>query len=237
MRRAAVLLACALLPAITVAREPALIALDDAQSAAFAARLEDAVAARLRLLPAADAPLQQAAARCASQITALRVSACRDAHPRIIGLPGGRVFVSTGLLAAAESDAELVSAIAHEAGHVQREDLLDRLTKAYGVARLAGIASGTQRDVLAGMAANIAAGGLMTRHGGLSEDGAEDAARRAGCEGGLARILARAASQGRTRRNDRQAHPLPATARAFPGALDGGVELLQRVREAAGPLP
>lgn len=202
----------------------------------FAPRLESAVVARMRVVPEADAPLQEAAS-CASRITTVRVRLVRESRPLLVGLPGGLVLVSTGLLAAVESDAELAAAIAHEAGHLKREDLLDRLTKAYGAERLVRIGQGRDGDVLSGLAANIASGGVLVRHGSLSEQGAEDAAREAGCAGGLARILSRTGSQRRHRRQDRQAHPVALSEEAGPAAFDPSIAVLQRVREAAGALP
>jgi beta-barrel assembly-enhancing protease len=210
-------------------------ALDEARAAALATALEGALVARLRLLPAADGALAEAAS-CAYDIIPVRPRLFREARPMILGLPGGLVLVSTGLLAATESDAELRSAIAHEAAHVARGDLLDRLTKAYGAARLASIADGGSPDVLAGIAANMATGGLLVRHGSPSEQAAEDEATRAGCPGGLARILARAGTQRRHRKQDRRAHPIAAGPEAA-GAADPAIDLLQRVREAAGRLP
>jgi Zn-dependent protease with chaperone function len=215
------------------------VAQDEARElpAGFAPRLTAAVTARLRLTPVADGVLQEAADRCASRIAPVRPAAFREAAPRILALPDGTLLVSTGLLASCRSDAELVSALAHEAGHLRRGDLADRLLKAYGAPRLARIAAGQDADALAGMAANVASGGLLTRHGSQSEQGAEDAAVQAGCGGGLAAVLERSERQGRPKRRARWSHPVaPATEASFAASADPVVELLQRL-DPILPLP
>jgi hypothetical protein len=156
----------------------------------------------------------------------------RDEQAILVGLPSGVVLVSTALLASFETDAELVSALAHEAGHLQRGDLVDRLAAAYGEERLRRIGEGSEDAALAGMSANLAAGGLLTRHGTLSENGAEAAASRAGCPGGLAVALWRGERHARLRRKGRVAHRVAApTEDSFPAAADGRVELLGRLHE------
>lgn len=237
LKRVSLLALLATLAPSVASAQPSRSGLDTQQATAFAARLEEAVLARLRLVPEADAALEAAASRCAATIAPIHARAYRDRQPAILGLPSGRVLISTGLIAALESDAELVSALAHEAGHVANEDLLDRLVKSYGIKRIEAIAAGEEDAVLAGMAANIAGAGLLVRHGGQAESNAEDAARRAGCEGGLATVFTRAVGQRRARRAERQAHPVPKQGTPFPGALDPAIDLLHDLRLATAPLP
>lgn len=234
-RAAAALVAAATLAACAE-RAPAPRPLTVTDRDAFAAKLEAAVLARLSPIPEADDAIAEAA-QCAATIADVRPVVVRQSRPLLLGLPGGRLIVSTGLLASTESDAELRSALAHEAAHVAQDDLMRRLVNAYGAARVASIAGGGDEDVLRGMAANLAGDGVLARRGLDAEQSAEDAVRRAGCgEGGIARILQRAMGSRRLKPGA-VAHPSAGPAPAPQADADASVVVLERVRGRLGPSP
>lgn len=55
-----------------------------------------------------------------SQRYSYRVYTTRDSRPNAFALPGGVIFVTNGLLETLETEAELVSILAHEMGHIER---------------------------------------------------------------------------------------------------------------------
>ena len=62
--------------------------------------------------------------------------------PNAFALPGGKVFLLSGLLAKAQSQDEIVGVLAHEFGHVQHRDHLRKLIADGGAAYLVGLLFG-----------------------------------------------------------------------------------------------
>jgi predicted Zn-dependent protease len=75
-------------------------------------------------------------------------------EPNAFALPGGWIYVSRGLLAIANSEAELANVIGHEIGHVAARHAAQRETRAAGVGLLAA---------LGGIAARAAGGEAVGR--------------------------------------------------------------------------
>jgi predicted Zn-dependent protease len=65
--------------------------------------------------------------------------ALRDSEPRAFSLPGGYVFVTTGLLARLSTQSELAGILAHEVSHIAGRDPLERLYAALGSRGVAAI--------------------------------------------------------------------------------------------------
>ncbi|HYC05424.1 MAG TPA: M48 family metalloprotease [Azospirillaceae bacterium] len=81
-------------------------------------------------------------------------------------LPGGYVYVSRGLMALANSEAELAGVIGHEIGHVTGRHTAERYSRgtlAQVGAVVAGIFGGQQVAQLAGLGANLAISGWSRR--------------------------------------------------------------------------
>lgn len=68
---------------------------------------------------------------------------------------GGYVYVTTGLMAAADTEAELASVIGHEIGHIAGKDALQQMRRAAATQGITG-ALGVNRDRLVNIGAQIA---------------------------------------------------------------------------------
>lgn len=79
------------------------------------------------------------------------------AEPNAFALPGGWIYVSRGLLAIANSEAELANVIGHEIGHVAARHAAQRQTRAAGVGAIAALGT-IAAAVLGGEEAGQAAG-------------------------------------------------------------------------------
>src|SRR5262249_52737130 len=88
-------------------------------------------------------------------------------------LPGGFVFVNTGLIQAAESEAELAGAMAHEIAHVAARHMTRQMTRqqivSYGTLPLIFLGGWTGYAVRQGVGAGIPLGFLSFSRGDESE--------------------------------------------------------------------
>ena len=78
--------------------------------------------------------------------------------------PGGHLYVTTGLLLAADDEAEVAGVLAHEAGHVVARHSARQLVNLFGLQAIASLALGENPGLLAALAANVAANGLLLAH-------------------------------------------------------------------------
>ncbi|MFH1567627.1 MAG: M48 family metallopeptidase [Gemmatimonadota bacterium] len=76
-------------------------------------------------------------------------------------LPGGYIYVYTGLLLLADNEAEVAGVLAHEIGHVVARHSANRLATQMGVSVLASVALGEQPNVLAKLASDLAGASTM----------------------------------------------------------------------------
>jgi beta-barrel assembly-enhancing protease len=88
--------------------------------------------------------------------------------------PGGYLYVFTGLLRAAENEAEVVGVMGHEVGHVLARHFAQRLVKTYTLQGLIAIALGRDANKLAELAANLLAQGYLLSHSREAETEADD---------------------------------------------------------------
>ncbi|MGE0314114.1 MAG: M48 family metallopeptidase [Lautropia sp.] len=79
-------------------------------------------------------------------------------------LPGGHIYVTTGLLQLAETDAELASVIGHEIAHVTERHIAERMASQYGVQLLASAALGQNPGVVSQLAGSVVEKGLLMRY-------------------------------------------------------------------------
>ena len=85
-----------------------------------------------------------------------------DTMINAFAVPGGHVFVYTGLLKAAQSGAEVAGVIAHEVGHIAMRHGASRLVEAYGITALTQMVFGTDSSA-AGKIAEICTGLLFLK--------------------------------------------------------------------------
>lgn len=70
-------------------------------------------------------------------------------------MPGGYVYVYTGLMKTLDDEAQLAAVLAHEVGHVTARHSTERLTKIYGYQVLASLILGDNPNFWAGLVADI----------------------------------------------------------------------------------
>ena len=76
----------------------------------------------------------------------------QDIYPNASALPDGRIYLTTGMLAHVENEAQLAMVLGHEIGHVIEEHALESLRRRR---------SGQRRNKIIGAAAGAALGGLF----------------------------------------------------------------------------
>lgn len=89
-------------------------------------------------------------------------------------LPGGHVYVHTGLIAAAENASELAAVMAHEIAHGVSRHGTENVTRAYGATVIAGLLLGEDPQTHERLAAEILAGGALAK---FSRDAEREADR------------------------------------------------------------
>jgi predicted Zn-dependent protease len=88
--------------------------------------------------------------------------------------PGGFLYVYSGLVAAADNEAQLAGVMAHETGHVVARHAARNLITAYGLEAAAGLAAGNNPGLLRQLATSIAANGLFLAHSRADETEADE---------------------------------------------------------------
>jgi predicted Zn-dependent protease len=88
--------------------------------------------------------------------------------------PGGYLYVYTGLLLAAETEAELAGVMAHEAGHVVGRHSARAMVQAYGLEAVTAAALGKDAGTVGKMASELVGGGLQLAHGRSQETEADE---------------------------------------------------------------
>lgn len=87
----------------------------------------------------------------------------RDSALNAFALPGGRIYVHTGLIRAADNVSELAGVLAHEVAHVAARHSTERLTKVYGMEALARLLMGGEAGLLEQIAAQIVGQGTLAK--------------------------------------------------------------------------
>lgn len=98
----------------------------------------------------------------------------RDPEVNAFNIPGGHVYVNTGLIGAADNVAELAGVMAHEISHGVARHGTEQLTRAYGLQIVAGVALGENPPVYQQILAQVAGGGAMARFSRGAEEEADD---------------------------------------------------------------
>ena len=88
-------------------------------------------------------------------------------------LPGGNVYVYTGLLKYLDSEAALAGVLGHEIAHAEKRHATQRMTKYYGVQFLVGMVLGSQPSKVAEVASNLFVGLAFLANSRADEDEAD----------------------------------------------------------------
>jgi len=88
--------------------------------------------------------------------------------------PGGYLYVYSGLILAADNEAELAGVMAHEAGHVVGRHSARQMVNQYGLQAVLGMALGQNPGQLSQVAAGLAGTGTMLANGRGMETEADE---------------------------------------------------------------
>lgn len=87
-----------------------------------------------------------------------------DKQVNAFAIPGGDIYVYSGLLKAAESEAEVAGVLAHEVSHVTERHVAERLVASYGLSALAALALGENPNLLAQLATQVVGTGVLLKY-------------------------------------------------------------------------
>lgn len=96
-----------------------------------------------------------------------------DKTVNAFALPGGHIYVYSGLLKLASDEAELASVLGHEIAHVSQRHIAERLIAAHGLETLLGFATGKKKDGLGALAGQLAGQGALLTFGREQESDAD----------------------------------------------------------------
>lgn len=144
-----------------------------------------------------------------------RFHVVRDREINAFDVPGGVVYVHTGLLANSATAAEFIGALAHELGHGVSRHGTRQLSKRQDIGILASVVLGQNPGSIAQIGAQIAAAGAIATFSRADEREADklavDLMSRVGYDPeGLARLLERLMQQGAAGGGLFATHPNPA---------------------------
>lgn len=97
-----------------------------------------------------------------------------DSTLNAFAVPGGYVYLYTGILKYLNSEAALAGVVAHEMAHVEKRHSTQRLTSAYGVQILLSLALGNNPSQIASIVANLFSGAAMLAYSRDMEDEADE---------------------------------------------------------------
>lgn len=97
-----------------------------------------------------------------------------DSTLNAFAVPGGYVYLYTGLIKYLDSEAALAGVVAHEIAHVERRHATQRITNAYGLQLLASIALGNNPSQVSVMVANLFSGLTLLANSRSAEDEADE---------------------------------------------------------------
>ncbi len=138
-----------------------------------------------------DAIGQRLARHSPRRDVAYRFAIADMPEPNAFALPGGYIYLTRGLLAITNSEAELANVMGHEIGHVAARHAAQRETRAAGVGLLAalgaiaaGAAGGTAAAETAAQLGQLAGAGLIASYGRDQERQADEIGQQLAAQGG-----------------------------------------------------
>lgn len=107
-----------------------------------------------------------------------------DKSPNAFTIPGGKIYVHTGLINFAQSDEEIAGVMAHEIGHAYQRHPAKLMSRQYGVEALSQVLFKGNSNHLKAIALQVAQGSLINYYGRQDEFEADETGfyilRRAG---------------------------------------------------------
>lgn len=88
-----------------------------------------------------------------------------DATVNAFAIPGGDIYVYTGLMRLAENEAELAGVLGHEVAHVTNRHIAQRLVAQYGLQSIIAMALGQDAGLLSQIASSVAGQGFLLKYG------------------------------------------------------------------------
>ncbi len=86
-----------------------------------------------------------------------------DSSVNAFNIPGGHVFVNSGLILAANTPSELAGVVAHEVAHGVARHSTEQMTKAYGVNLIFSLVAGERVTLLEQIAGQLLGAGAMAK--------------------------------------------------------------------------
>lgn len=88
-----------------------------------------------------------------------------DKTPNAFTIPGGKIYVHTGLLNFVANDAELAGVMGHEVGHAYDRHPAKSISREYGAQYLSQILFRNNKNALQTLSLQALKGGILTRYG------------------------------------------------------------------------
>ncbi len=98
-----------------------------------------------------------------------------DPSVNAFSIPGGHVYINTGLIAQADKADMLAGVMAHEISHIVHRDVLKQVEQQNEIAAIGSILLGQNPSALSQIVAQVVAGGAMARFSRADEKAADDA--------------------------------------------------------------
>lgn len=100
--------------------------------------------------------------------------AVQDDTPNAFTIPGGKIYVHTGLLKFASHQNELAGVMAHEIAHASMRHPTKSMSRALGAEQMTQMLFRDTQGKFRALALNLTTGGLLTRYGRQEEREADD---------------------------------------------------------------
>lgn len=97
-----------------------------------------------------------------------------DSSPNAFTIPGGNIYVHTGLFKLVDTDDELAGVLAHEIGHAYERHPTKSISRAYGTQYLTDMIFGKEKAKAKNLVYLITQGGLLTRYSREDEKEADE---------------------------------------------------------------
>ena len=97
-----------------------------------------------------------------------------DPAPNAFAIPGGHIYVNAGIVAAAETQDQLASVVAHEVAHGAARHSTERMVKAHGLSLVAGLVLGDDPGFVRQIVTEIAGQGALARFSRADEEEADE---------------------------------------------------------------